>query len=287
MNCISIITYFFKLLTLCHTGVFQIIAVSTSALTLTISNIELYFMMQDEKKSWWKILKRNLLVTPYFLVNSTFKILTMGLIFAIFNLWGILILFMWGFIYNRMVLYLHRMPVYISPVVNLLYLGPLNSIILTGSPGPLCPSYKWEFIKFKNGTLGKGPPVRYKAVMRISVWMNFCFFAIWLLYGPALQLITAGQRYSGHFRESGITVDCILGDDLLTITLVILSIGLFSCVIVEVYLSKFPQILGLNPDNDFCSPSNEEVSDEMNGGIVNDTFEMADTLMELSQNIHF
>ena len=78
------------------TGLYQMLALATSTLTLTMTNMELYFMSRDAKRSWFEILQRNILLTPFFLANSMFKILTISLIFTGFNLWGLLIVILWS-----------------------------------------------------------------------------------------------------------------------------------------------------------------------------------------------
>ena len=41
------------------------IALAPSTLTLTMTNMELYFMLRDAKRSWLEILQRNILLTPF------------------------------------------------------------------------------------------------------------------------------------------------------------------------------------------------------------------------------
>ena len=86
-----------KILIHYFTAVFQVFAMVISALTVTMTSIEVYFLDRDmmEKKSWQEIFRRNILVTPYFMTNTIFKILSMGLIFALFKTWGLLILILW------------------------------------------------------------------------------------------------------------------------------------------------------------------------------------------------
>ena len=101
-----------------------------------------------------------------------------------------------------------------------------------------------------------------------------------------LKFITDGSTYTGHKREFGITLHCIFGGNLCELTLAIWSIGLFSCLIVELYLIRFPQFLGLNKENDYCSAikgvSHKEAE---NLDIANDFCDIADTFIELSQNL--
>ena len=215
-----------------------------SALTLTLTNIEVYFQVQDKARrmSWLELLKRNILVTPYFLINSVFKILSMGLIFAIFNLWGLMILMLWSVVYTFLVAYLHDQPIFVPS--NLFGLGPGNAFFL--HPGTL-PSSK------EGCLLMPTPQIRYKAIMRISVWVNLVFNTIWFGYGLAFKCYMKGKPYPGPSKDVGITLDYVHGDYLFLIMSVIWSIGLISCLIVEIYLSQFPDLLGLNKWDDYCS----------------------------------
>ena len=256
------------------------IALATSTLTLTMTNMELYFMSRDAKRNWFEILQRNILVSPFFLANSMFKILTISMIFTVFNLWSLLIVILWSVMYHHLVMCLHRNFTYLGTAANLFLIGPLNTIIVT--PGGI-PSHKWEFLQLN---LTKGPPIRYKSLIRMSVWMHYCYFSIWLLYAPILQMITNGSAYTGHFREFGITLHCILDGNLCRLTLITWIGGLLSCMIVEFYLLKFPQILGLNKENDYCTPIQDVSQKEMeNLDIANEACDIADTFLELSQNI--
>ena len=240
-----------------------------SALTLTMTNMECYFRMRDgaKKRSWPNILKRNVLVMPYFMTNCIFKILTMGLIFAIFHMWGLFILFMWSFSYTRLMVYLHQNHSHV--VANLFGMGPVNALIV--HPGTLPTS--------KNMA---NPPLRYKAIMRLSVWINFAFNSVWLLYGLALKLYVEGQYHAVQSKGITDTFDCIQTATLKRLTLFIWCIGLISCLIMETYLSKFPQLLGLNKDDDYCSTIEGLDDGYQNIDIVNDTFEITETCMESS-----
>ena len=151
------------------------IALATNTLTLTLTIMELYFMSRDAKRSWLEILQRNILLTPFFLANSMFKIMTISLIFTVFNLWGLLIVILWSVMYHHLVICLHRNFTYLGIVANLFLVGPLNTIII--APGGI-PSHKWDFLQLN---VTKGPPIRYKSLIRMSVWMHFCYFSIWLL----------------------------------------------------------------------------------------------------------
>ena len=274
-------------------GVFQIVALSTSILTLTMTNMQLcfigrdiYYISEDErldvKKSWLEILQRNVLLTPFFLANCVFKVLTVSQIFTIFNIWGLMIVMLWSVMYHHLFMCLHRNYTHLGIFYNLFFAGPLNTIIII--PGYSIPSHKWEHLEL-NGFMN-GPPIRYKALIRMSVWMHFCYFGIWLIYGPVMQLITDGSTYTSHIREFGITLQCIFGGNLSELTLAIWSIGLFSCLIVEIYLKKFPQALGLNKENDYCSAIKGVSQKEAeNLDIANETFDIGDTFIELSQNI--
>ena len=257
----------------------------TSTLTLTMTNVEIYFMSRDrdDKKRWLEILQRNLFLTPFFLANIVFKILTVGQIFTIFNLWGFLIVMLWIVMFNHLVMCIHRNFTYLGVGANWFLLRPLNTIIVW--PGSIS-TYKWEFLEFPKETRIGDSPVRYKALMRMSLWMRFCYFSIWLIYGPVLKFITDGSTYKGHIREFGITLQCIFGGNLCKLTLALWSVGLFSCLIVEFYLINFPQILGLNKENDYCSPIKDVSQKEAeNLDIANETCDIGDTFIELSQNI--
>ena len=241
-----------------------------SSATLTMSNIECYFRMRDgaKKKSLLNILKRNLLVTPFFMTNSVFKILTLALIFAIFNLWGLLILFVWSFCYTCLIVHLHQK--YLNVLANMVGVGPVNALII--HPGTL-PTSKDKVTD----------PLRYKAIMRWSVWLNFAFNTIWLLYGLLLQLFAEGQTYAIHSKEMKITLDCVQRDYLDIIIPGIWIIGLVSCLVVEIYLSKFPQLLGLNKDDDFCSTIEILKPHHENIDIASETIETIDTGLESSE----
>ena len=78
-----------------------------SAMTLTLTNIELYFLKDILRRSWVEVLRRNISVTPYFLVNSVFKIMSVSLIFATFKQWGLMIQLLWAIIYTCMIRCLH------------------------------------------------------------------------------------------------------------------------------------------------------------------------------------
>ena len=193
-----------------------------SALTLTLTNIEVYFQVQDKARrmSWLELLKRNILVTPYFLINSVFKILSMGLIFAIFNLWGLLILLFWSIVYTFLVAYVHDRP----PHKLLGRLGPGSAFFLhTGA----LPSSR------EGCLLMPTPQIRYKAIMRISVWINFAFNTGWFLYGLAIKCYVKGKPYPGPPKDVGITLDYMHGDYLFHIISVIWSIGLLSCLVLR------------------------------------------------------
>ena len=60
-------------------------------------------------------------------------------------------------------------------------------------------------------------------------------------------------------------------------------IGLVSCLVVEIYLSKFPQLLGLNKDDDFCSTIEILQPGHENTDIASETIETIDTGMESSE----
>ena len=51
---------------------------------------------------------------------------------------------------------------------------------------------------------------------------------------------------------------------------------------METYLSKFPQLLGLNKDDDYCSTIEGLDDGYQNIDIVNDTFEITETCLESS-----
>ena len=78
-----------------------------SAMTLALTNIELYFLKDTLRRSWVEVLRRNISVTPYFLVNSVFKILSVSLIFATYQQWGLMIQLLWAIIYMCMIRCLH------------------------------------------------------------------------------------------------------------------------------------------------------------------------------------
>ena len=79
-----------------------------SAMTLALTNIELYFLKDTLRRSWVEFFWRNLSVTPYFLVNSVFKIMSVSLIFATFKQWwGLMIQLLWAIIYMCMIRCLH------------------------------------------------------------------------------------------------------------------------------------------------------------------------------------
>ena len=79
-----------------------------SAMTLALTNIELYFLKDTLRRSWVEVLRRNISVTPYFLVNSVFKIMSVSLIFATFKQWwGLMIQLLWAIIYMCMIRCLH------------------------------------------------------------------------------------------------------------------------------------------------------------------------------------
>ena len=78
-----------------------------SAMTLALTNIELYFLKDLLRRSWVEVFRRNLSVTPYFLVNSVFKIMSMSLIFATYLQWGLVIQLLWAIIYMCMIHCLH------------------------------------------------------------------------------------------------------------------------------------------------------------------------------------
>ena len=89
-----------------------------SAMTLALTNIELYFLNDILRRSWVEVLRRNISVTPYFLVNSVFKILSVSLIFATYLQWGLVIQLLWAIIYMCMIRCLHGMNV--KPVAGVL-----------------------------------------------------------------------------------------------------------------------------------------------------------------------
>ena len=89
-----------------------------SAMTLALTNIELYFLKDILRRSWVEVLRRNISVTPYFLVNSIFKIMSVSLIFATFKQWGLMIQLLWAIIYMCMIPCLHGRNV--KPVAGVL-----------------------------------------------------------------------------------------------------------------------------------------------------------------------
>ena len=89
-----------------------------SAMTLALTNIELYFLKDTLRRSWVEVLRRNISVTPYFLVNSVFKIMSVSLIFATYQQWGLMIQLLWAIIYMCMIRCLHGRNV--KPVAGVL-----------------------------------------------------------------------------------------------------------------------------------------------------------------------
>ena len=90
-------------------GKIQIFALVISSMTLALTSIELYFLRRHStfERGCVEVVKQILSVTPYFLLNSIFKILTVSLIFATFKLWGLLYLILWASIYTSLIACLH------------------------------------------------------------------------------------------------------------------------------------------------------------------------------------
>ena len=90
-------------------GTFQLVALAISAMTLILTNIELYFLRRESatEKNCCQVFKQNLSVTPFFLFNGVFKILTVSLIFAVSKLWGLINLILMSFAYGTMICCLH------------------------------------------------------------------------------------------------------------------------------------------------------------------------------------
>ena len=90
-------------------GKIQIFALVISSITLALTSIELYFLRRHStfERGCVEVVKQILSVTPYFLLNSIFKILTVSLIFATFKLWGLLYLILWASIYTSLMACLH------------------------------------------------------------------------------------------------------------------------------------------------------------------------------------
>ena len=80
-----------------------------------------------------------------------------------------------------------------------------------------------------------------------------------------------------------ITLDCVQRDYLDIIIPGIWIIGLVSCLVVEIYLSKFPQLLGLNKDDDFCSTIEILKPHHENIDIASETIETIATGLESSE----
>ena len=93
-------------------GTFQIIALVVSSMTVALTSKELYFLQapsrRDSEGGWLEVVKQSLYVTPYFLLNSLFKILSVSLIFATFKLWGLLNIILWASIYTSLIALLHE-----------------------------------------------------------------------------------------------------------------------------------------------------------------------------------
>ena len=99
---------------------------------------------------------------------------------------------------------------------DLMGTGPINALIIF--PGSLpSPSDSWvgripiswghvcsctAVPEFCNKDCSP-TPLRYKAVMRTSVWMNFCFNSIWLL-----AIILLQRNSLDNVNVSEITMDC-------------------------------------------------------------------------------
>ena len=267
---------------------FQVFAMVISALTVTMTSIEVYFLDRDmmEKKSWQEIFRRNILVTPYFMTNTIFKILSMGLIFALFKTWGLLILILWSVCYTFIIAQLHSGPLPIAK--NLIGKGPTNAFIIY--PGTLLPSIQEsQPMGRKNPHLHTplhSPLPRYKAIMKMGIWANFGYNTIWLLYGIALKANKVDEPKVGPPRNIGTNIDCFKSDDLNLITIIIWSIGLLSCVIVQIYLTKFPHLLGLNKEDDYCTNlivSAQETQSGENKDVANEALEVFDTCLNQSE----
>ena len=178
-----------------------------------------------------------------------------------------------------------------------MWIGPINALIIF--PGSLpTPSHSWvgripiswghvcsrtAVPEFCNKECSP-TPLRYKAVMRTSVWMNFSFNSIWLL---AIVLL---QRNSlDNVNVSEITMDCNKQEYLEPITLAVWITGLASCFVVEIYLRWFPQLLALNKNDDYCLPGDnfpsplKSANDSFDPAI--DTCEILDTGMESCQTL--
>ena len=90
-------------------GKIQIFASVISSMTLALTSIELYFLRRNStlERGCLEVVKQSLSVTPYFLLNSIFKSISVSLIFATFKLWGLLYLILWSLIYTFLIAYLH------------------------------------------------------------------------------------------------------------------------------------------------------------------------------------
>ena len=131
------------------------------------------------------------------------------------------------------------------------------------------------------------PQIRYKAIMRISVWINFAFNTGWFLYGLAIKCYVKGKPYPGPPKDVGITLDYIHGDYLFHIISVIWSIGLLSCLVLEIYLSQFPNLLGLNKEDDYCTTIDISSNSHENKDNAAEALDALDTCMESSGLFQF
>ena len=157
---------------------------------------------------------------------------------------------------------------------DLLAYGPVNALIIyPGSPTTSKSAGTW------NGLM-----LRYKAVMRTSVWINFIFNSTWLLIMLQLQFYTCDRVIKTD------PCDCKNNKEFIQwATLVIEIIGLSSCLVVEFYLRWLPKLLGLNTDSDyqqlFDDSLNELESADEKMDPVNDGCETLDTCLEFCQTI--
>ena len=157
-------------------------------------------------------------------------------------------------------------------LLDLLGYGPANALVIyPGSPTTSKSEKRNEQL------------LRYKAIMRTSVWINFIFNTTWLLIILLLQVYTCDRVLKTD------PCDCKNKEFIQWATIAIEIIGLSSCLVVEFYLRWLPKLLGLNTDSDyqllFDDSFNELESANEKMDPVNDGCETLDTCLEFCQTI--